>query len=64
MTTCLWKATHHPFSRDLFRQMKRTAILINVTRGAIVFGEDLMKAIDEGLIWGAASTSPIRSPCR
>jgi phosphoglycerate dehydrogenase-like enzyme len=41
------------FTRDLFRQMKRTAILINVTRGAIVLGEDLVKAIDEGLIWGA-----------
>jgi phosphoglycerate dehydrogenase-like enzyme len=49
----LTKATHHIFARDLFRQMRRTAILINVTRGAIVFGEDLMKALDEGLIWGA-----------
>jgi phosphoglycerate dehydrogenase-like enzyme len=49
----LTKATHHLFSRDLFRQMRRTAILINVTRGGIVFGEDLTKAIDEGLIWGA-----------
>jgi phosphoglycerate dehydrogenase-like enzyme len=49
----LTKATHHMFSRDLFRQMQKTAILINVTRGAIVFGEDLVKAIDEGTIWGA-----------
>jgi phosphoglycerate dehydrogenase-like enzyme len=49
----LTKATHHVFSRDLFRQMRRHAILINVTRGAIVFGDDLMKALDEGLIWGA-----------
>jgi phosphoglycerate dehydrogenase-like enzyme len=49
----LTKATHHMFSRDLFRQMKRTAILINVTRGAIVYGEDLARALDEGLIWGA-----------
>jgi phosphoglycerate dehydrogenase-like enzyme len=49
----LTKATHHLFSRDLFRHMKRTAILINVTRGAIVYGDDLMKALDEGLIWGA-----------
>src|SRR5262249_58045101 len=47
------KATHHVFTRDLFRQMKRTAILINVTRGAIVLGDDLLKALDEGLIWGA-----------
>jgi len=49
----LTKATHHLFSRDLFRRMKRTAILVNVTRGAIVYGEDLASALDEGLIWGA-----------
>jgi phosphoglycerate dehydrogenase-like enzyme len=49
----LTKATHHLFSRDLFRQMKRTAILINVTRGHIVYGDDLLKALDEGLIWAA-----------
>jgi len=49
----LTKATHHLFSRDLFRRMKRTAILINVTRGAIVYGDDLMAALQEGLIWGA-----------
>jgi phosphoglycerate dehydrogenase-like enzyme len=49
----LTKATHHLFSRDLFRQMQRHAILINVTRGAIVFGEDLLAALEQGLIWGA-----------
>ena len=49
----LTKATHHLFSRDLFRRMKPTAILINVTRGAIIYGEDLMAALNEGLIWGA-----------
>ena len=49
----LTKATHHLFSRDLFRRMKPTAILINVTRGAIVYGDDLMAALKEGLIWGA-----------
>ena len=49
----LTKATHHLFSRDLFRQMRRTAILINVTRGGIVYGDDLAKALDEGLLWGA-----------
>ena len=49
----LTKATHHLFSRDLFRRMKPTAILINVTRGAIVYGDDLMAALNEGLIWGA-----------
>ena len=49
----LTKATRHLFTRDLFRQMKPSAILINVTRGHIVYGEDLLAALDEGLIWGA-----------
>ena len=49
----LTKATHHLFTRDLFRRMRRHAILINVTRGAIVYGDDLLAALDEGLIWAA-----------
>ena len=49
----LTKATHHLFTRDLFRRMRRTAILINVTRGEIVYGDDLLAALDEGLLWGA-----------
>ena len=49
----LTKATRHMFTRDLFRKMKRTAILINVTRGEIVYGDDLLAALTEGLIWGA-----------
>jgi phosphoglycerate dehydrogenase-like enzyme len=49
----LTKATRHLFTRDLFRRMRRHAILINVTRGAIVFGDDLLAALQEGLIGGA-----------
>jgi phosphoglycerate dehydrogenase-like enzyme len=49
----LTKATHHFFTRERFVQMQRHAILINVTRGAIVRGEDLLAALDGGLIWGA-----------
>jgi phosphoglycerate dehydrogenase-like enzyme len=49
----LTKATRHLFTRDLFRRMRRHAILVNVTRGAIVFGDDLLAALDEGLIGGA-----------
>lgn len=49
----LTKATRHMFTRDLFRKMKPTAILINVTRGEIVYGDDLLAAINDGLIWGA-----------
>ena len=33
--------------------MRPTAILINVTRGAIVYGDDLVTALDDGLLWGA-----------
>jgi phosphoglycerate dehydrogenase-like enzyme len=49
----LTKATHHLFTRERFLQMKRSAILINVTRGEIVRGEDVLAALDEGLIAGA-----------
>lgn len=49
----LTKATHHLFTRDLLRRMRPSAILINVTRGAIVYGDDLVAALNDGLIWGA-----------
>ena len=44
----LTKATRHLFTRDLFRRMKPTAILVNVTRGEIVYGDDLLTALNEG----------------
>lgn len=49
----LTKATHHLFTRERFAQMRRHAILINVTRGEIVRGEDVLAAVNDGLIWGA-----------
>src|SRR6266403_176359 len=49
----LTKATHHLFTRDLFRRLQRHASFVNVTRGEIAYGDDLMTALDEGLIWGA-----------
>jgi phosphoglycerate dehydrogenase-like enzyme len=49
----LTKATHHLFTRDLFRRMRRHAMLINVTRGAIIYGDDLLAALEQGLIGGA-----------
>src|SRR5256712_7216392 len=55
ITLPLTKATHHLFTRDLFRRMRRHALLINVTRGAIVYGDDLLTALDEGVIGGAGS---------
>jgi phosphoglycerate dehydrogenase-like enzyme len=49
----LTKATHHLFTRERFLEMRRHAILINVTRGEIVRGEDVLAALNEGLIGGA-----------
>ena len=49
----LTKATRHLFTRDLFRRMRPSAILVNVTRGEIIYGDDLLAALDEGLLWGA-----------
>ena len=62
----LTKATHHLFTRDLFRRMRPSAILINITRGPIVYGDDLLAALDEGLIWGAGLdvTDPEPLPSR
>lgn len=41
------------FSIEKFRRMKRHPIFINVGRGEAVVEEDLIKALDEGLILGA-----------
>lgn len=45
--------THKLFRRRQFEQMKRTAYLINVGRGAIVDLADLTRALTDGLIAGA-----------
>ena len=49
----LTKLTRRLFNRQRFLQMRRHAILINVTRGAIIDGADLLDALDQGLIGGA-----------
>lgn len=42
------------FDWDLLRKMKPTAFLVNVARGPIVITDDLLKALDQKLILGAA----------
>jgi phosphoglycerate dehydrogenase-like enzyme len=49
----LTAATRGMFDRAVFEQMQRHAILINVTRGAIVDEAALLQALREGLIGGA-----------
>lgn len=45
--------THHWFAMREFRRMKRSAILINIARGAIVNEKDLIAALRKKMIAGA-----------
>ena len=50
----LTEETRYAFGLDQFRSMKRTAWIINTSRGPVIREEDLVKALDEKLIGGAA----------
>lgn len=47
------KNTHHLINKETIKWVKKGAILINTSRGAIVDTESLLKALDEGAIAGA-----------
>ncbi|MFY9463072.1 MAG: D-2-hydroxyacid dehydrogenase [Candidatus Sungiibacteriota bacterium] len=47
------KETHHWFAMAEFRRMKKSAVLINIARGAIVNEKDLIAALRKKLIAGA-----------
>ena len=49
----LLPSTHHLFDRSAFMRMKRTAYLINTSRGPVVHEAELVAALKEGLIAGA-----------
>lgn len=46
--------TYHMFSEEQFRRMKKTAYLVNTSRGALIHEPDLIKALNEHWIAGAA----------
>ena len=50
----LTKETHHLFGREKFKQMKPTAVLVNIGRGAIVKEKELIDALEKKVIAGAA----------
>ncbi len=50
----LTSETRHLFTLETLRQMKPTACLINTARGPIIKEADLLTALREGIIWGAA----------
>lgn len=47
---------------EQFKQMKRSAYLVNTGRGGIAVEEDLARALDEGLIAGAALDVYVKEP--
>ena len=46
-------ATHHLLGMEQFSKMKKTAVLINSARGGILVEDDLIAAVDQGVIAGA-----------
>lgn len=61
----LTPATKNVIGYEQMKQMKRTALLINTSRGGLVDEEALIRALDEGLIAGAGfdvlTTEPPRN---
>jgi phosphoglycerate dehydrogenase-like enzyme len=49
----LTSKTRHMLGRELFKQMKPTAVLINVARGGVVDDEALLEVLREGRLKGA-----------
>lgn len=50
----LTKKTHHLINKDSLEKMKKTAFLVNVSRGKVVDQTDLKLALKQGQIAGAA----------
>jgi D-2-hydroxyacid dehydrogenase (NADP+) len=48
------KKTHHLFNMEKFRIMKDSAVLVNIGRGPVVHEQELIEALQGGVIAGAA----------
>lgn len=58
----LMPATRNMIAMPEFRKMKRHPLLINCSRGGLVMEQDLVRALDEGLIAGAAFDCLTKEP--
>lgn len=45
--------TRHIINEQFLKQMKKTSVLVNTSRGTLVDSDALAKALREGWIWGA-----------
>lgn len=50
----LTKDNHHMFNKNVFQKLKDNAIIINNARGALINTQDLIEALNENIIGGAA----------
>jgi D-3-phosphoglycerate dehydrogenase len=50
----LTTGTHHLLNEERFREMKKNAVIINTARGPIIDEAGLIKALENGIIAGAA----------
>lgn len=50
----LLESTYHMFNDEVFKKMKKSAVIINVARGEIISEEDLVWALENKEIGGAA----------
>ncbi|MFQ6676440.1 MAG: phosphoglycerate dehydrogenase [Fidelibacterota bacterium] len=60
----LTDTTRHMFDMGRLKTMKRTALLVNCSRGEVVVEKDLQEALDTGLIAGAAVDVFEKEPAR
>ncbi|SFW51358.1 Lactate dehydrogenase [Sinomicrobium oceani] len=51
--TNLTPETQYRFDAECFRKMKKNAIFINTSRGKVHHEKDLIRALQEGQLWGA-----------
>lgn len=60
--TPLTDETSGMFTKEVFRKMKKSAIFVNVGRGAVVVEDDLVQALKEGEIAGAGLDVFVKEP--